>query len=240
MTYSPFIPKKDIGATGNLSQTLNDTVEFDNDEGFVSLGMFVTPPTGGEVTFEGTLDGTNLVTFSVRSMELDRILSTVTTATNVIGSIATFRKIRLRTSVGGSADGDAVGRMSRDAAVLETIEFGAPPHKIGFDPVHEDAIITTATTTDLWDPATGKTFVATDLIVAINATPAASGFITVFDETDADGNRLFRLAWDTADGAFFVHIPFTSPYVSNSSGNILKVLTSVAFTMGVHVHGYEI
>ena len=89
------------------------------------------------------------------------------------------------------------------------------------------------TGTTVWDPATGKKFVITDVIVAMKE----SGRLTLFDGTDAAANRVF-------DGVFYGavwHLNFQArPWASSTVDNILKATTDADAEATVTVHGYEV
>jgi hypothetical protein len=89
------------------------------------------------------------------------------------------------------------------------------------------------TGTTIWDPAAGKKFVVTDVIIAV----AESGRLTLFDGTDSAANRLF-------DGMLYGaiwHLNFQArPWASSTADNILKATTDADAEATVTVHGYEV
>jgi len=160
MAYIPQIRFENFGTTNNLGQNVNDEVVFDNIGGFSSIGFELAVPTGGTVVFEATFDGTNWENIAMRSQDDDLVTSVSSVSATFIGSISCARQFRVRTSVAGSASGTVQGRAQSDVSTLEGIEFGPPPHKIGFEPVHNDAIyVAQQTNTAFWTPASGKKFV---------------------------------------------------------------------------------
>jgi hypothetical protein len=89
------------------------------------------------------------------------------------------------------------------------------------------------TGTTIWDPAAGKKFVITDVIIAM----AESGQITLFDGTDSAANRVF-------DGILYGavwHLNFQArPWASCTADNILKATTDADAEASITVHGYEV
>ena len=81
--------------------------------------------------------------------------------------------------------------MTSNVSVVETIEFNAPPHKFGHAPVRK-MYDTTATVTDdvIWTPSLGKKFVITGL--SIVAAGANDGIVSIYEDSNTNGNRFFR------------------------------------------------
>jgi len=103
------IDMKQINFTATISQTIGSTVEVDNVEGgFASIAFHLIVPTGGEVTFRGSFDGTTFTDIKFRQIENDGYIKSTTLTDNYIGSISGLRTIQFLTSVGGSADGRAM------------------------------------------------------------------------------------------------------------------------------------
>lgn len=241
MAYLPPNEKQDFGSTDNLGQNLNDTVEFDNVGGYSSIAFHCLAPTGGEVTFEATFDGANWEPVSMRSVTDDVFTNKTDDDSDFLGSISGARKFRWRTSTAGSAAGTVMGRAQRDAATLEGIEFGYPPHRFGFTPVHKDASYTTAQTgAAIWTPASGKKFVVTDLI--LNFHGATDANVKLFDETDSSGNYLYKANVDVSliGGGQPQVISLKTPYVASADDNELKITTDADIDVDILLHGYEI
>lgn len=240
MSYISFPSHQDFGSVGNLGQNLNDVFAVDNVSGYSSIAFHCLAPTGGEVTFEATFDGINWEAVSMRSVTDDIFTQSTDDDSDFLGSISGARQFRFRTSVGGSAAGTVMGRMQRDTATLEGIEFGYPPHRFGFVPVHKDASFTTAQTgAALWTPASGKKFVVTDCLVTGSGNTDATA--TIFDETNAAGNRLFRATLEVnTKGTIPITVPLRTPFVSTAVDNVLKLTTSADIDVDIILHGYEI
>ena len=219
---------------------MNDATIFENKRGFSTIAFHCNVPTGGEITFEVTYDNSNWESVSFRSVDLDIYTKTTDNGSDFIGSIAGVRKIRFRTSIAGSASGTIEGQLQRDASVLEGIEFGYPPHRFGFTPVHKDNSFATAQTgTGLWTPATGKKFVLTDLTIICGG--ITDGTVTIFDETNSSGNILFKGAIDISNNKqFFFFFSLRTPYVGSTINNSLKITTSAAIDIDIIMHGYEV
>jgi hypothetical protein len=228
------------GEANNLGKNENDVVVFDNAGGYSTIALQITVPTGGVATFEATFDGSTWVPITLRDVENDVYAQSTDDGTPFIGSIAGARKFRLRTSTAGSANGTVIGTASRGTSTLEGIEFGWPPHRFGYTPVHKDASYATAQTgADIWTPATGKKFVLTDLSLICGGTTDA--VVTIFDETNSTGNIIFKGTIDVSNNRQFAwNHAFSTPYISSAANNDLKITTSANITIDVVAHGYEI
>ncbi len=228
-----------FGYSNNLGENLNDAVAFENKGGFSTIGFHLVPPVGGTVAFEASFDEVNWELITLRGINSDVIAQTADTEDDFIGSIAAGRSFRVRTSVAGSAAGTVIGRAQRDAAIIETIEFGPPPDKIGYATVHKDASYTTAqTNTAFWTPASGKKFVLTDITIVVGG--VIDGVLTIFDETNASGSILFKGTIDVSNNKQFTYgHAFRIPHVGASADNVMKVTTTTAMTVDIVTHGYE-
>jgi len=228
----------DFGSANNLAAALNSEVVFVNNGGYSSLGFTLTIPTGATVQFEASFDGVTYDDITLRSVGADGYVKSTTISETFIGSIATARMFRARVIVAGSASGTIMGRASRDASTLEGIEHGYAPHRIGFVGMHFDFSYTTQQTgVALWTPTSGKKFVVTDYTFSVEG----SAIVTVFDQTDATGNRLFNSDLKvTAGTSILIDHAYTLPFVSAATNNVLKLTTSAAITIRGTIHGYEI
>ena len=101
-------------------------------KGFAGVVVEVVVPSGGEVAFEGTFDGINFKSVTLRRVSNDGYVQTSTVDDTYIGSIAGMRQFRVRTSVAGGAAGTVMGTMQRYAHTLEGIENG-PPEEFFFN-----------------------------------------------------------------------------------------------------------
>ncbi len=240
MTYKPFVSHEDFGAASNLGQNLNDAFTYDNAFGFSTIAFGLTVPAGGTVAFEGSFDGTTWVPITLRSIDTDEFQQTATVDEKFIGSIAGTRKVRVRTSVAGTAAGSVIGRATMDVAMLEGQEFFPPPHKFGHLPVHKDFSFTTAQTgTAIWTPAASRKYVVSDL--SMIATGLIGAEVTIFDQSDATGNRLFNGILDpSTNNPLIVSLALRVPFVSAAINNVLKITTTANLNIGGVVHGYEI
>ena len=229
----------EFGELDNLSEVAESTLVVDNDSGFNTIGFYCSPPTSGIITFETTYDGIHWETTSIRGITSDTITSVISTAGNFIGSIAGNRAFRFRTSTGGSAPGTVMGRQQRNTSVIETIEFGYPPHKVGFPTERHSGEYTDAeTNTVLWQPTSGKAVVVTDLFVF--ARGSTDALVTVFIDTNVNGNRIFN-----NDVSVAVIGPFTWSHqfklgIVGAVDEAVKVTTSAGIDVDIMAHGYEI
>ncbi len=227
-----------FGEADNLVQTLDSSVIIDNDAGFNTVGFYCSPPASGIITFETTYDGVHWEPTSIRGVTDDKVMSQIDTAGNFIGSIAANRSFRFRTSTEGTSTGTVAGRLHRNTSVIETVEFGYPPHKVGFDTVrHHDAFTETQTDTVLWTPPSGKRVVLTDLFVFAHG--STDGRITVFMEDNTNGNVIFN-----TEVAVALIAPFTwsHQYKLGIVGGVdesVKLTTDAAVDCDIMCHGYE-
>lgn len=230
----------DFGAVGNLDAALNSEVVVTNELGFNTVGFFASPPAGGTIAFETTYDGINWEPTSVRGITSDEITAHISTAGNFIGSISTNRSVRFRVEVAGSGTGTVMGRLQRDASVIETIEFNAPPHKFGYTPQHRSKTYTTAQTgAVIWDPGATFRYVITDMALIVGGT--TDGRITVFDEVNDEDHIVFNGLIDISNNKqFAMSHAFRIAMPSGAQGNRLRITSSAAMAIDVMVHGYHI
>lgn len=231
---------KNFGYVGNLSSTINSTLEIDNTDGYNFLACHVTVPSGSIISFELTFDNINWDSFTLRSTELDIFVKSTSTNSNFIGSIIGAKKIRFKTLTGGSGVGSVIGNLTMQTATIESIEFGYPPHRFGFEPIHKDAEFTTQqTATALWTPASGKKIIITDVSVIVGG--ATDGTVSIFNGSgDTSGNRIFRGTIAVSTNKNFVYSQrLGTPFMGVVDG-IIKITTSAAMTVDVLLRGYEI
>jgi hypothetical protein len=222
---------------GVLSQTLNESTVFVN-KGYATLTFYVTVPTGGAVTFEAAVNGV-WEKVSMRSIDADVYRSVIEEDGFYIGSITGLARIRLKTTTAGSAAGSIVGKFSRQVSVLEGIEFGPPPHRFGYTPIHVDASYTdTQTDTIIWTADSDKKGVVTDIMII--AYGSTDGQVRIFDETDSTGHYLFKgtLEVATNKNAIISHA-FVTPFIQSAVGNSIKITTSAAINIDLMGHGYQ-
>ena len=234
-----FAPPLDFGAIGNLAKEQNSTAILHNDLGHNSLGFYCSPPTGGTIVFESSYDGINWEATTIRGVTTDTLSSRITTAGKFIASISTNRCVRFRTEVAGSAVGTVMGRTARDVSVIETIEFGSPPHKMGYpEDRHWEAYTDAETDTIIWAPASGKAIVLTDIFVFAHG--STDGILTIFSDTNVNGNRIYNNEVKVATNT---PLNFSHPYkVGLISGvdEAIKITTSAAIDCNIGLFGYEI
>lgn len=233
--FLPPLEYQDI--SGTVSQTLNETLEFTN-EGFGTILFYIDVPTGGAVTFQMAVDST-WESISLRSITNDIFGSVLTADGFYVGSVIGASKIRFLTSTGGSADGSVDGQFVRAVSMLEGIEFGNPPHRFGYAPIHVDAHYTTAQTgTVIFTPDSGKTSVVTDFYLVVSGSTDCN--VKIFDETDSAGNYIFYADVEVATNKNFVFgHSFVTPYVASAADNSWKITTDAACTVDLIGHGYQ-
>jgi hypothetical protein len=213
-------------------------VEFAND-GFNTILVYIEIPTGGAVAFEMATDGV-WEELELRSTVTDTVDTTFTTSGFYLGSVAGAPKLRFRTSTAGSEDGSLDGELSRYVSTIELVEFGNPPHRFGYQPVHFDKTYSTAqTNTVLFAADADKKSVLTDIMVVISGTVDCTA--TIFDETNAEGNRIFSAtaALSNQQPSFIFSHGYVTPFIASAAGNEWKLTTNAACTINVSGHGYQ-
>jgi hypothetical protein len=108
-----------------------------------------------------------------------------------------------------------------------------PGMPVGATPLERDVTITTATTTDLWTPGVGRTFVLASAFISTDTAMR----IAIVDEADIQGQRPVDGYFAANGGASPNLVPV--PYVSKNSGNRLRVVTAGAGNVKVRVSGWE-
>jgi len=236
MTYD----RMGVDISGVIGKNENDAFTFvnSNAESFQSVSFFVNAPTGGEVVFEQTFDNINWETLTLRSVDNDIYCTGTDNGSSFLGSIAAVKKFRIRTSSAGSAPGSIVGRVIKGLTILEGIEFGYPPHKIGYPPFHIDKNYSIAKTNEvLYTPPTGKKFAVTDYGIIVSGT--TDGIATIFDETNEEGKRLFNGNIEVVTNKQFSrNHSFRVPFQALAIDNSLKLTTSTAIAIDIMIHGY--
>jgi len=229
-----------FGSSGNLGKNLNDTFVLNLANSIATIGFHITVPMGGSIIFEATFDDVHWEEVSMRSIDNDIFQHSTSENGNYIGSVAGMRRFRFRTSKIGSTVGTAIGKLQSIVSVIESIEFGNPPHRFGFLPMHKDASYTEAQTgADIWIPVNGKRFVVTDLDIICGGTVDAT--IIIFDEVNSSGNILFKGTIDVSNNRQFLFShSYKTPYVSSTVDNKLKIVTSDDIDIDIIMHGYEV
>jgi hypothetical protein len=226
----------------SLGSALNSSAEYDNIYGFATISFRLVVPTGATVVFEETVDGTNYTATTVRANGSDDNYKQFTTVSDsFIGSISGARKFRARVSVAGSAPGTFAGRATIFPSTLEGQEHGFAPHKRGFTPIRKDfEFLLSQVGTDVWIPAAGKKFVITSFTLFGSGT--TDSIITLFDQTDVAGNRLFRGFFDVSTNSPIFTSTYLgdSPFISSTENNTLKFSSSAGVDIFGALYGYEI
>lgn len=224
-----------FGGTLNLGSALNDFFLYENTKGFNSAAFYITVPVGATVQFQTSFDGVNFVPSTFRSIETDETTQKTSTSGNYIGSISNARKLRIIVIIAGVGIGSVKGRASKEVSVLEGIEHGWRPDNFTNPQSHVDVEFSAITTGGtVWTPDAGKKIVVTNMIVSSDGV----NLITIYDETNAVGNVLFKNRF-SANATPFSHV-FSTPFVSSAIGNIIKLDTTSAATVNITMHGYQI
>ena len=229
------LPASEGTFSGTIPSVLGSTVSLPVNYA-VSIGLHVQPPTGGEVTFEGSWNGVEWEPVTLRQMGSHGYSSRSAEHENWIGSVATFVWFRIRVSVGGSAPGNYHGRFSSQFCTLEGIENTAMPHRIGAAVVTKDISVSSTSARELWTPAPGHKIVVTD----INFTVSDNNAIVYISEGSIAQQRyIFRGKFKPPTGeSVFVPISFAMPHVFQGTDSLFVTQTDSAVIEGV-IHGYE-
>lgn len=98
----------EFGSVRNLLTPVNRDVVYDNQLGMATISFHLSMPGSGTVQFEGTYDGTNWISAEMRNVAGSYVTSATATG-NFVGSIAQFRKFRVRVSVALAAESSVIG-----------------------------------------------------------------------------------------------------------------------------------
>jgi hypothetical protein len=231
--------EKNLVTSDVLGYEVDDEVGFTNTIGYSTIGFYLQVPTGATVCFEGTFGGT-YEAMNVRSTTRDVYLTRTNESGNFIASITSIKRMRARVIEAGTAPGRIDVVLDQAPTILEGIEYGWPPHRFGFEQVHKDFMATTQQTdTSIWTPVLGNRYVVTDLVIVASGTTNA--IVSIYDDTDVLGNRIFRAPIEVVTNKQFewshsFKTPFTAPVADTS----LKITTSAAIDVDISIHGYEI
>jgi hypothetical protein len=225
--------------SGTLSSVLGSTFTIAV-TGAATVGFHLEVPHGGTITFEGSWDGLEWNTITMREMGTNGYVTTSAVEhEDYIGSCSSFIYIRFRTSVGGSTDGRVYGRFSRNVSTLEGIEHGNMPHKVGVDVkaqwFHYSSVATNGTVA--LPTVDHKKLVVSDLHFTISD---ASSIVVFSDGSMAQNNLIFRGNLKPTGGAsIFVPISFSLPHVFSGTNRPLCFSQTGAATVDGVVHYYE-
>ena len=111
--------------------------------------------------------------------------------------------------------------------------------RIDFSPIKKDfSYSTTQTNAVIWTPTSGKKFIVTDYSMNIRNSTLGALTVTIFDETNAAGNILYKATFES--GANYDNIcNFVTPFVSGALNRSLKITTSGGLTISGSIQGYE-
>lgn len=237
--------------TSTLSSTLNSTIDY-NITSLGSCTIYILTGTTGTIAFESTVDGKNYFThpgvIDQNSTGTDLLIEgTVipTTGNYYRIPLAGYKGFRIRTAstLGANILVSFVGVENN----LYLPSFGTAPHNVGYQPVHKDAVYTTAqTSTSFWVTTTGKKFVITDLTITTGGN--VSGIVTMYDAPSGvayvagSSPAIFRGEFAPSTTAKPGVIKnFIFPYVSATASHNVLVTTSAAINpIYIQVNGYEI
>lgn len=108
-----------------------------------------------------------------------------------------------------------------------------------FDAVRKDfTFSTTQTNTIIWTPASGKKYVVTDLVMNIRNNTLGAITVTIFDETNAVGNILYKANFE-AGSNFDTAANFITSFVSGAVNRSLKITTTGGLMISGTFQGYE-
>lgn len=123
-SYTPASPL-DFGASGNLASTDAAAVTITNAPGYSFVRFRLDVPSGATVAFQSSPDGgTTWSSMHLRAEGDDTQTSSTSTDDVYQGSIAGASHWRVLVTSAGSGTGTVQGRMTFEAATLETLEHG--------------------------------------------------------------------------------------------------------------------
>lgn len=112
--------------------------------------------------------------------------------------------------------------------------------KSGKIPVRKDFSYTSSqTNTIIWTPASGKRYIVTDFILNIRNNSLAAITLTIFDETNAAGNILYKANFESGTNYDAV-CNYVTAFISNAENRSLKITTSGNLMISGTIQGYEI
>lgn len=110
---------------------------------------------------------------------------------------------------------------------------------IKFPEIRKDFSFTTSqTNTVLWTPVSGKKYVITDYSLNIRNSTLGAITITIFDETNASGNILYKANFESGVNYDAISNLVTA-FVSGAINCSLKITTSGSLIISGTFHGYE-
>jgi len=242
---------QDWTESSTLSSVLNSTIDY-NINSLGSCSLYILTGTTGTIAFEATIDGKN---YFIHPGVIDQnsggtdllVEGTVipTTGNYYRVPLTGYKGFRIRTAttLGANITVYFVGVENN----LYLPSFGTAPHNVGYQPVHKDAVYTTAqTSTSFWVTTTGKKFVITDLTITTGGNVA--GIVTMYDAPSGvayvagSSPAIFRGEFSPSTTSRpGVVKNFIFPYVSATASHNVLVTTSAAINpIYIQVNGYEI
>lgn len=228
---------EDFGAINNLGQNIGDSVVYTNDTGYSSIGFTLVVPSGGAVEFLGSYNGVDYIPITMLATDGTGYVRAISYDDTFLGSIASLRSFMVRTTAAGSADGSVTGRASNANTVLDGINQGNPPAKVGTEIVHLGFEYTTPQT----DTVIGivlppeLTYIFTDLYFSVSGT----GRVTFFDEINDFPHWAF--CGDFAvplDQTEHIARAFAQPFRSIEPGGAFRITTTGTCRVLGNAHGY--
>lgn len=229
----------EFGEDGNLPAAESSTYVIHNMGAFTTLGIWITVPTGGTVTVEGTVNSTDWYTLDMEDATSGLHYRSITSNGTYLGMVCSDRYVRVRVTGAGSAPGMVKGRLSRAPVTLASVRQGPAPHDFGYAPVHKG--FSTSSTSDhtIWTPSTGKKFVVTDIQVSTDD----ENIVVFFEGTDDTDMTKWLAKTDIKinGSSGITSMSLKTPYVASTTDAPLKlkISTSGKTVFGV-VYGYEI
>ena len=231
---------KELNFSGTF-QGLADSTLVVPTQGAATVGFHLEPPTNATVVFEGrwTPEQPGWSDATFRQMGADGYSTFATGHEDWIGSVSTFSQIRFRVTASGTGVGVVHGKFTDDVSVIEGVEHNNMPHRIGAAVQSKSFNIDKAAPNiALWQPASGKRVVVTDL----HFTVAEVSTVVMFSDGSAAESPvpIFAGEFKPPSGqAVYVPISFSLPHVfSDTDRPLVFNQSSSAQVIGV-IHGYE-
>lgn len=234
---NPADEAKEASFSGTWSSGLNSAYTL-SPSGATTLGVHIQPATNGAIIFEGSWDGEIWTDFTMRQMGSHGYASTTTEHEDWMGSVSTLRYVRFRTTTAGTGSHRCEGKFTCNPSVIEGIEHGNQPHRIGSTVTAKMINLSTGCTNfPIWTPVSGHRLVVSDIHFTVTD---ANTVVTITDGSMADSAFIFHGHFKPPSGeSVYVPVSFSLPHVFASTDSVLRITATGKPTVQGVVHGYE-